>query len=94
MFCPRNFEFWLLLELQDVCNESQDKNTLEARFLKSVVDQKKIVVVEVWFFERAYTMREKYGNGWVEYRDPTDWGKLSYERRAVSGEQWAVTYEQ
>ena len=62
----------MLLELQDVCNESEDKNTLEARILKSVVDQKQIVVVKVWFVGTAYTTREKYGNRWVEYRDPID----------------------
>jgi hypothetical protein len=39
---------------------------------KNVVDQKKLVIVKICFAGRAYMMRGKFGNYWVEYRDPVD----------------------
>jgi hypothetical protein len=49
------------------------RNTLEARIVKkNVVDQKKLVIVKICFAGRAYMMRGKFGNYWVEYRDPVD----------------------
>jgi len=39
-FCSTYFEFWLLSEVHNAGKESQVKNTLETRIVKTVVDKK------------------------------------------------------
>ena len=47
-------------------------NTLEARIVKKHGRPKKLAPIKVWFVGRVYRMRRKFGNRWVEYRDPID----------------------
>ena len=47
-------------------------NTPEARIVKKSGRPKKLAPIKVWFVGRANRMHRKFGNAWVEYRDPDD----------------------